>query len=146
MLDGQPGGVELPQLLAQHGQQLDGGLLHVEEIPQHRGRLVKVAGGDGVGHLEHHRVQLRGGHGVDVLPGHPVVPGIGPDLADLGDQVVHQVAAQEDQVLGVLGADVVIQGPEPAGDPVDQVPLALAVEGHHAPLLLQQGGQPGAGV
>ena len=92
--------------------------LHVEQLPQHLRRLVEVPGGDGVGHLEHHRVQLGGGHGVDILPGHPVVGGVGTDFPDLGDQVVHQIAAQEDQVLGVLGADVVVHGLEAAGDPV----------------------------
>ena len=75
-----------------------------------------------------------------------MVGGVGTDFPDLGDQVVHQIAAQEDQVLGVLGADVVVHGLEAAGDPVHQIPLPLAVEGHHAPLLLEQGGQLGAGV
>ncbi len=82
-LQGQPGGVELPELPPQHGQNLDGGLSHVEKISHHRSGLVKVSAGDGIGELKHHRVQLRSGHRVDILPGDYPVSGVGPDLADL---------------------------------------------------------------
>lgn len=76
------------------------------------------------------------GHGVDVLPGDPAALGIGADLLDLPDEAVHQVPAEEDEVLGVRRVNVVAQGPEAAADPVHQIPRPLAEEGNLLALLL----------
>ena len=105
-----------------------------------------MPGGDGIGELKDHCVKLGGGHGVDIVPGHHPVLGIGPDLANLRDEAGHQVSALEDEITGKLGVDVMVQGPEAAADPVHQVPLVLAGERHHGAVALEGSGQLGPGV
>ena len=111
-----------------------GGLPQAEQVGEDGKGLVRLPAGEGVGHLKDHRVDDGDGHGVNVLPGDPAALGIGADLFDLSDQAVHQVPAQEDEVLGVRRVNVVPQGPEAAADPVHQVPCLLAEEGDLRPL------------
>ena len=102
---------------------------------------VHFLSGEGIGHLEHHRVNDGDGHRVNVLPGDPAILGVRPDLSDLGNQAVHQVTAEEDQVLGVRRVNVVAQGPEPADNPVHQITLSLPDEGHLRPFVPDNPGQ-----
>ena len=123
-------------MLAQHGQDHDRLLPQLKKVPQGRKGLVHLPPPQGVGHLKDLRVDYGDGHRVDVLPGHPAVFRKGPDLADLGNEAVHQVSAEEDEVLGVRRVDLMPQGPEPAADPVDQVSLLLAGKLDHLALFL----------
>ena len=134
-------------MLAQHRQDHDGGLLQPQQVGQHRQSFVHLLAGEGVGHLKDHRVDDGDGHRVDVLAGDPAVLGVGADFADLRDQPVHQVPAQEDEVLGIRGVDFMAQSPKAAADPVHQVTLPLAGElDHLAPLLDDPGQFPHPGV
>ena len=118
----------------------------MEQVGQHRGGLVEILAGHGVGHLEHHRVDLGDGHRVHILPGDPGVGGIGGDFGDLRRQGVHQVAAQKDEVAGILGVHALARLFELAADPVGQIPLALPLEIHHRSLPFEQPRQLGPPV
>ena len=56
--------------------------------------------------------------------------GIGGDLADLLLEILHQVAAQEDQLLTQAKVNLLPLGPEVAAHPVGQLPLALTDKIH----------------
>lgn len=145
-LQAQAGGVQLAQLLAQYRQDHDGGLLLAEQVAQYPGGLVKIPVEHRVGHLEYPGIQLRDGHRVDVLPGNAFLLGVSGDFGDLTHQGVHQVAAQEDQIFGLLGINVPVQRLETAADPVHQIPLALVGKGDAQAVGFDGLGQLGAGV
>ena len=55
-----------------------GGLLEAQQIMEHGKGPVHFLSGEGIGHLEHHRVNDGDGHRVNVLPGDPAILGVRP--------------------------------------------------------------------
>ena len=90
--------------------------------------LVVVAAGNGIGHVEHHRIQYRVGNVVDVIHRNRLSFGIHTDFFNFRYKSGHQAAAGENQMLRCTGINILIHGAETTPDPIDQVALVLNVK------------------
>ena len=94
-----------------------------------------------VGHIIDHRIQHRLHHRIDVGLFHRVGAGIGADLLDLACKGGHGAVGDIDQVGAKIRRDALMVGSKMAGDPADQIPLALLFKLHNGGMIFDRIGK-----
>ncbi len=86
--------------------------------------------------MEHHRVQHRLRHRVDVRLFNFHCPGIGADLVNLPTERRHGAASDVDEIQAQIGADPLLPGGKMPGHPSRQIPLVLLGKFHDGTVFL----------